>query len=741
MLLQDNHLYEFEPFLLDAGSRILLKDGATVRLTPKAFETLLVLVQHGLQVVDKEQLLREVWPDSFVEEGSLSRNIHELRKALGDDSSVPRYIETIPKRGYRFIAPTKRFLPQAGSGDIAPMEVDTTVIEKHTFARVISEEFDPTDLPAAGRPIASLTEAQPLALPAVTEHRTRTLRTVLVIGIVLAAAIAVFVYLRLARISATSPPRAKSTLVRLTNNNAMDSGPACSPDGSKIAFWSNREGKNKIYVMDADGSNVKQLTNLDGVDPVWSPDGRKILFGSERDGNPELYVMDEDGGNQTRLTRNLAADGATSWSPDGTRIAFASNRDNPNPYNWDIYVMDADGSNVKRIVDDLEYDAEPRWSPDGQKMLFVTGRNHSFDVYVMNPDGSDQRNLTADIDDPCGSGTWSRDGKSIAFVRTIKGKEQVYVMDADGGNIMAVTNNTARNENPSFFPDGSKLLFSSDHEGNLEVYVMSVDGELLQLTDDPADDINPAWSPDGNKIAFSSNRDGKHQIYAMNSDGSGLMRITHSTAADSEPSWSPDAKKIAYTSDRDGNKDIHVINADGTNDKSVAADPTNDMSPKWSLDGRILFNSYREGQSAVYVMSGDGTNVTRLIRMRGGQAAWSPDGSKLAFISPATEGYTGFFPLQVFVADSDGNNVRMLTKTGMSLFVPSWSSDGSTLAFVADNVTRNNIFQIGLDGRNFRRLSAGPKSDDRPAISPDGSKLAFQSNRAGNFEIYVMNLR
>src|SRR5689334_19121990 len=107
MLWPDNHLYEFGPFVLDAHSRILLRDGVTVRLTPKAFETLLVLVQHGVQVVDKEQLLKEVWPDTFVEEGSLSRNIHELRKALGDDTSQPCYIETIPKRGYRFLAPLK----------------------------------------------------------------------------------------------------------------------------------------------------------------------------------------------------------------------------------------------------------------------------------------------------------------------------------------------------------------------------------------------------------------------------------------------------------------------------------------------------------------------------------------------------------------------------------------------------------------------------------------------------------
>src|SRR5687768_5713709 len=107
MSAPDNYLYEFESFLLDAGSRILLKGGAIVRLTPKAFDTLLVLVQHGPQLVDKDRLRKEVWPDSYVDEGSLSRNIYELRKVLGDDSTGARYIETISKRGYRFVVPVK----------------------------------------------------------------------------------------------------------------------------------------------------------------------------------------------------------------------------------------------------------------------------------------------------------------------------------------------------------------------------------------------------------------------------------------------------------------------------------------------------------------------------------------------------------------------------------------------------------------------------------------------------------
>src|SRR5688572_13370684 len=148
MSSQENHLYEFGPYVMDPRSRILLKDGATVRLTPKAFDTLLVLVQHASQVVEKEQLLREVWPDIFVEEGSLSHNIHGLRKVFGDDSSAPRYIETIPKRGYRFVAPVKVSRAVPVHSDLGGREGDTMVIEQHTFARVISDEFEGTDLPA-----------------------------------------------------------------------------------------------------------------------------------------------------------------------------------------------------------------------------------------------------------------------------------------------------------------------------------------------------------------------------------------------------------------------------------------------------------------------------------------------------------------------------------------------------------------------------------------------------------------
>ena len=720
----ENQLYEFGPYVMDARSRILLRDGATVRLTPKAFDTLLVLVQHASHVVEKEQLLREVWPDIYVDEGSLSHNIHGLRKVFGDDSSAPRYIETIPKRGYRFVAPVK-------------------VSRKDP---VISDEVEETDSIAEVAGAKLPAEHGPSKLSPETKRNKRIIWAGVVAGALIVAAIAMFLYLK--RAPATTPPvtRAKSTLVRLTNNSAMDGRPVWSPDGRRIAFSSNRDGKNEIYVMDADGSNVKRLTDnlADDVNPMWSPDGHRIVFDSERDGNREIYVMDADGGNQLRLTRNNALDSTATWSPDGSLIAFASNRDTGypyNPYNLDIYVMNADGLNVRRIVDDPEYDVGPQWSPDGRKILFMTGRTGNFDVYEINTDGTGQRNLTAGYDEADGAPMWSLDGNNIAFSRRIEGKNQIFIMDADGSNLKRVTNSAANDEAPCWSPDSSKLVFQSDRDGNLEIYVISVDGDLAQLTDDPADDLSPEWSPDGTRIAFSSNRNGKQHIYVMNTDGSSPAQLTNSGGEDTHPSWSADGKRIAFTSTRDGNSEIYMMNADGSNQTRLTNDPAVDRYPRWSADGRILFTSNRAGQTDIYVMDHAGQNVARLTTVGAHQAAWAPHGKKVAFVSRSPEIIGGAYWLQIYVMDSDGGDVKMITRSPNSTFGPSWSADGKTISFVIEyHGSRANIFEIDAEGKTLKRLTAGPKFDGRPAYSPDGTKLAFESNRDGDYEIYVMSL-
>jgi PKD repeat protein len=154
---------------------------------------------------------------------------------------------------------------------------------------------------------------------------------------------------------------------RLTANAAWDGTPAWSPDGTRIAFASDRDGDSDIYLMNADGTAQTSLIAAaewgSEIEPAWSPDGSRIAFTSDRDGNAEVYVMNADGTGQTRRTASPGADGAPAWSPDGSRIAFESDRDD----NVDIHVMNADGSGRVRLTTDAAYDGTPAWHGAGNQ--------------------------------------------------------------------------------------------------------------------------------------------------------------------------------------------------------------------------------------------------------------------------------------------------------------------------------------------------------------------------------------
>jgi TolB protein len=227
----------------------------------------------------------------------------------------------------------------------------------------------------------------------------------------------------------------------------------------------------------------------------------------------------------------------------------------------------------------------------------------------------------------------------------------------------------------------------------------------------------------------------------MNADGSSATQITNAKADDSEPAWSHDAKRIAFVRGTDANSEIYVVNADGSDEARLTFDPGIDMSPNWSPDGKIFFTSNREGKREIYSMNADGSGVRRFTTIGAKSSSWSPDGSKVAFLSLSPELDNTYHLFEVFVADADGGNVRMVTKDPPSSFSPCWSGDDASITFAVDNLAAaSNIFQVDLNGGNRKRLTAGPKIDEQAAISPDGSKLAFQSNRDGNYEIYIMNL-
>lgn len=267
-----------------------------------------------------------------------------------------------------------------------------------------------------------------------------------------------------------------------------------APKIGRIAFASSREGNREIFVMNADGTdvvNVSDHASIEGL-PDWSPDATKIVFGSERDGNREIYVMNADGSDQVRLTDNRGDDWNPAWSPDGWRIAFESNRNQ----NWEVYVMSRDGTRQSNLTSHPANDTDPDWSPDSTKLVFASDRDANREIYVMNADGSGQRNLTNNVSADH-QPAWSPDGEKIAFVSDRDGNREIYVMDADGSNPVRLTNHPASDEYPDWSPDGEQIVFRSERDGNQEIYVMNADGTRLKnITENPAVDRDPAWAPD-----------------------------------------------------------------------------------------------------------------------------------------------------------------------------------------------------------------------------------------------------
>jgi Tol biopolymer transport system component len=272
----------------------------------------------------------------------------------------------------------------------------------------------------------------------------------------------------------------------------------------EVAFTSDRDGNLEVYAMNADGSNVRRLTDNPASDstPKWSPDGSQIAFVSDRDGNLEIYVMNADGSNPRNLTNNPASDGTPAWAPGGSQIVFASDRDG----NAELYVMNADGSNPRNLTNNPASDGTPAWSPDGSRIAFVSSRGGSgSELYMMDSNGGSVRQITNSDGTNIWYPAWSPDNSRMSITAERNNSAILDVMNPDGGDFRQLTQQGDRVTLTDWSPDSQFIAYMSARTGNANLYAMNVDsGRVFWLTDDPFSDTEPDWKPLGGGPAPSS---------------------------------------------------------------------------------------------------------------------------------------------------------------------------------------------------------------------------------------------
>jgi Tol biopolymer transport system component len=261
----------------------------------------------------------------------------------------------------------------------------------------------------------------------------------------------------------------------------------------------------------------------------------------------ELFVMNPDGSGEMPLTHNDRTDFDPAWSADGTQIAYASSTAD----DVDIWVSNADGTHSRNVSNDPGVaDTGPAWAPDGSVIAFAkldpfTGLGN---IWVMSPSGANQTQLTFDTDATNSQPSWSWDGKLIVFTSNRDGNQELYTIVPDGTGLTRLTfTPDMQEENPNWSPDTELIAFDACHwstypcpgSPNYDIATIRKDGTgRHKLTNDPSIDANPAWSPDQTQIVFRSDRTGETQLWKMNADGSGLTQLTFdSFEGGVDPDW------------------------------------------------------------------------------------------------------------------------------------------------------------------------------------------------------------
>ena len=600
-------IYEFGPFRFEPAERKLLRGNATVALTPKALDTLYVLVRNSGHLLEKEELIRMLWPDTFVEEGSLSNNIFMLRKALGEDAS---YIETVPRRGYRFVG-TVRQMP-----NVAPVRSESPSGDQPRLASRDGSNLLKPGLIVLGCAVLLLSvglavwRSQPQIPVVVNAFRiTNDQQAKSLVHLTVTDGVRLFFvegapWTSGSKIVQVSAAGGETTRIATTLPEVLGIF-AISPDHSELMVGNGTEGRQdpvtgvtrggaQLWVQPLLTGTPHRVGNIYAFAACWTPDGEHILYA---DGQA-IMIAKTDGTEPRELAKVPGVVRGLRFSPDGHRIRFYIVSD-PQHDLSSLWEIDATGKDAHLLLPDWRespYQCCGNWSADGRYYYFQAGHGSDQAIWVLPERGysfgqarprpfrliSGPLRFTSPVP--------VNDGKRLL----VMGQEpRVELLRYDFTNrrfdsyLQGISAGSF-----DFSPDRKWITYSSYPDMNL--WRSRADGsEKMQLTFPPVRAYGPKWSPDGSRIAFMDVA--YYHPWRVNfvpSSGGRLQTIPSAAPGEvqADPTWTPDSESIVFArSRRDDSDRMEIYRLDLKSGKATLIPDSDGLfSPRVSPDGRYI---------------------------------------------------------------------------------------------------------------------------------------------------------
>jgi Tol biopolymer transport system component/DNA-binding winged helix-turn-helix (wHTH) protein len=581
-------LVRFGAFEADLQTGELCKDGVKLKFSGQPFQVLAILLERPGDVVTREELQKRLWPDTFVDvERNLNTAVNKIREVLGDSAESPRFVETLPRRGYRFVGKVE-----------APIEVA---------------------LPA--------TAVEPVVRQRRSQLWWRVGAGAFAIGVIALAAFFAYQWRR----PQLPPEGAVLTAVPFTALPGWADNPAFSPDGSRIAFdWSparetNGFDQSDLYVKALGSETRLRLTQhpSKSLSPAWSPDGTQIAFYRRADADSGIYVVPALGGPEQKLqsTEDLQ-DATISWSPDGKWIAFADAASDGQQTRIFLLSMETTATRPIPVNPACSVESNPAFSHNGLYLAYwCLGSHGKSAIYAAPVPDGDPKMIAALIMTVPNGLAWSADDKELVYSGwKITYTTELGEVSVANGSVRQIGFGSVR---PAVSSKG-KLAY-----GSLSIPAELWRRDLLHPEAPPLEFIpssrpqyDAQYSPDGKRIVFDSLRSGRQGVWISDEGGGNLVQISDPRYLSGSPQWSPDGSKIAFDSISRDRWEIYVADVAERKPRRVVTNVPSIVRPNWSRDGKwIYFVSQEAGREGVYRCPASGGDATLLSR---DIVAWNP---------------------------------------------------------------------------------------------------------------------